>query len=112
MLLRTDYDHAHSRIHLFAGCQSFAKKVVLTQRIIWFDGPKANPSYNHAWYIWNHEHRRAASPRLCHEPNCIRSSNIELNVAPVGSSVCVSTAVAAAAGASVEAATEQSRAAI
>jgi hypothetical protein len=56
MLLRTDYDHAHSRIHLFAGCQSFAKKVVLTRRIIWFDGPKANPSYNHAWYIWNHEH--------------------------------------------------------
>jgi hypothetical protein len=33
MLLRTDFDNAGSRAHLFADCAIFAKKVVLTKRI-------------------------------------------------------------------------------
>ena len=33
MLLRTDFDHAKTRQHLFGGCDQFAKKVVLTKRI-------------------------------------------------------------------------------
>jgi hypothetical protein len=37
MLLRTDFDHAATRAHLFAGCPTFAKKVVLTKRIRWFE---------------------------------------------------------------------------
>jgi hypothetical protein len=57
MLLRTDFDHAKTRQHLFADCSAFAKKIVLTRRIVWFDGPKAAPSFNHAWYLWNHTHR-------------------------------------------------------
>jgi methylase of polypeptide subunit release factors len=56
MLLRTDFDHAATRQHLFSGCEAFAKKVVLTKRIVWFDGPNAAPSFNHAWYIWNWRH--------------------------------------------------------
>ena len=48
MLLRCDFDHAKRRAYLFADCPQFAKKIVLTRRIVWFveaDGkPKASPS--------------------------------------------------------------------
>jgi hypothetical protein len=54
MLLRTDFDHAKTRQHLFSKCSVFAKKIVLTRRIVWFEGPGASPSFNHAWYIWDH----------------------------------------------------------
>lgn len=61
MLLRTDFDHAKSRTHLFRDCPAFAKKLVLMKRICWFveaDGkPKASPSFNHAWYIWDWKHQ-------------------------------------------------------
>jgi hypothetical protein len=66
MLLRTDYGHAAMRQHLFSGCQVFAKKLVLTKRIVWFDGPGAAPSFNHAWYIWDHTH--AGPPVLAYGP--------------------------------------------
>lgn len=60
MLLRTDFDHAKSRTHLFRDCPAYAKKLVLMKRICWFveaDGkPKASPSFNHAWYIWDWRH--------------------------------------------------------
>jgi hypothetical protein len=58
MLLRTDYDHAVTRHHLFACCPAFAKKLVLTKRIVWFDRPgkSKSPSYNHAWFVWNWAH--------------------------------------------------------
>jgi methylase of polypeptide subunit release factors len=56
MLLRTDYDHAKTRMHLFHGSPAFAKKLVLTKRVVWFAGPNAAPSFNHAWYIWNWRH--------------------------------------------------------
>ncbi len=56
MLLRTDYDHAATRQHLFGECPIFSQKIVLTKRIIWFDAPGAAPSFNHAWYIWDYTH--------------------------------------------------------
>lgn len=60
MLLRTDFDHAKSRAHLFRDCPAFAKKVVLTKRIVWFEpepGAKGkSPSFNHAWFIWDWKH--------------------------------------------------------
>src|SRR5262249_47347238 len=37
MLLRTDFDHAKGRQHLFGKCPQFAQKVVLTKRIRWFE---------------------------------------------------------------------------
>ena len=45
MLLRADYDSAKTRAHLFGACPAFSKKVVLTRRIKWFDGP-CSPSEN------------------------------------------------------------------
>lgn len=60
MLLRTDFDHAKSRTHLFRDCPAFSKKLVLMKRICWFveanGKPKASPSFNHAWYVWDWKH--------------------------------------------------------
>lgn len=60
MLLRTDYDHAKTRRHLFADNPAFAKKLVLTKRIVWFEGGKS-PSFNHAWFIWDWKHEGPAT---------------------------------------------------
>jgi hypothetical protein len=57
MLLRTDFDHAATRAHLFARCPMFAKKVVLTKRIRWFEDSRGSPSFNHCWMIWDRQHR-------------------------------------------------------
>lgn len=61
MLLRTDFDHAKSRRHLFADHPAFAKKIVLTNRIQWFEPPPGakgkSPSENHSWWIWDWSHR-------------------------------------------------------
>ncbi len=70
MLLKVDYDSAKTRRHLFADCEAFSKKVVLTKRIAWFveaDGkPKASPSENHAWYIWDWRHE--GPPTIVYAP--------------------------------------------
>lgn len=66
MLLRTDFDHAKTRQHLFSGCPPFAKKVVLTKRIKWFEDSKGQPSFNHAWFIWDWKH--AGPPTLAYGP--------------------------------------------
>ena len=62
MLLRTDFDHAKTRWHLFSGCPAFARKIVLTKRIRWFENSTGSPSFNHAWYIWDRQH--AGKPTL------------------------------------------------
>jgi hypothetical protein len=56
MLLRRDFDHASSRAHLFGDCPMFAKKVVLTKRIRWFEDSNGAPSFNHCWMIWDQQH--------------------------------------------------------
>jgi hypothetical protein len=66
MLLRTDFDHAKTRRPYFADCSIFAKKVVLTRRIQWFEDSKGSPSFNHAWFIWDRDHRGA--PTLAYAP--------------------------------------------
>ncbi len=70
MLLRTDFDHAKSRAHLFRDCPAFAKKVVLTKRIAWFveanGRPKASPSFNHSWWIWDWTHE--GPPTIAYGP--------------------------------------------
>jgi hypothetical protein len=63
MLLLADYDHAATRAHLFHECPAFAKKVVLTRRIVWFDDGTSSPSYNHAWWL-GLAPQRAANNRL------------------------------------------------
>jgi hypothetical protein len=67
MLLRTDYDHAKTRQHLFSNCPAFAKKIVLTRRIVWFENEKAAPSFNHAWFVFDHRH--SGPPTLAYEPH-------------------------------------------
>jgi hypothetical protein len=57
MLLRTDFDRAASRAHLFADCAMFAKRVVLTKRIRWFEDSNGSPSFNQCWMIWDRQHR-------------------------------------------------------
>lgn len=70
MLLRTDFDHAKGRSHLFRECPAFAKKIVLTKRIVWFEpepGSKGkSPSFNHAWFIWDWKH--GGPPTLAYGP--------------------------------------------
>lgn len=66
MLLRTDFDHAKTRAPLFSGCPAFAKKVVLTKRIQWFEDSKGSPSFNHAWFIWDWRH--SGPPTLAYGP--------------------------------------------
>lgn len=66
MLLRTDFDHAKTRQHLFSGCKQFAKKLVLTKRIKWFEDSKGQPSFNHAWFVWDWKH--SGPPTLAYGP--------------------------------------------
>lgn len=66
MLLRTDFDHAKTRQDLFGKHPYFAKKVVLTKRIKWFEELKGQPSFNHAWFIWDFQHQGA--PTLAYGP--------------------------------------------
>ena len=58
MLLRIDFDRGKTRTHLFSDCPAFDRKIVLLDRIVWFEREGApGPSENHAWYIWNARHR-------------------------------------------------------
>ncbi len=66
MLLRTDFDHARTRENLFGLSPRFAKKVVLTKRIKWFEESKGSPSFNHAWFIWDWKHQ--GPPTLAYGP--------------------------------------------
>ncbi len=65
MLLRTDYDHAKTRMHLFKHCKPFWCKLVLTKRIRWIEGSTGQPSFNHAWFIWDWQNRN--SPTLAYD---------------------------------------------
>lgn len=56
MLLRVDFDSGKTRVDLFRDCPAFAGKIILLDRIKWFDGP-SSPSDNHAWFIWDRQHR-------------------------------------------------------
>jgi hypothetical protein len=64
LLLRTDFDHAKTRQHLFGKSETFAKKIVLTRRIKWFEDSKGHPSFNHAWFGW--DWKRHGQPTLAY----------------------------------------------
>lgn len=55
MLLRIDFDSASGRKHLFRDCNAWCMKLVLTKRIVWFEGG-ASPSFNHCWMVWDWTH--------------------------------------------------------
>jgi hypothetical protein len=56
MLLRIDFDSAETRADIFDH-PAFAKKVVLRDRIRWFEGSTGAPSFNHAWFLWDWQHQ-------------------------------------------------------
>jgi hypothetical protein len=60
MLLRVDFDSAKGRAHLFRDNPAWSKKLVLTKRIVWFEGGKS-PSFNHCWMIWDWRHSGPAT---------------------------------------------------
>lgn len=60
MLLPVDFDSAKGRVDLFANCPAFGLKIVLTDRITWFEPELpppgkdvATPSESHAWFCWD-----------------------------------------------------------
>jgi len=54
MLLRADFDSAGGRRCLFGEHPAWCRKIVLTDRIEWFEDPegRGSPSENHAWFVW------------------------------------------------------------
>jgi hypothetical protein len=56
MLLPIDFDSGKSRAHVFQH-PAFALKIVLLDRIRWFNGQSG--STNHAWYLWDWDHHGA-----------------------------------------------------
>jgi hypothetical protein len=72
MLLSTDYDHGKTRRHLFGGCPQFAKKLVLTKRIVWFRPVIASPSSNHAWFMWDWRQKSMPTIAYYYEENVVK----------------------------------------
>jgi hypothetical protein len=77
MLLRTDFDHAQGRQHLFSACEEFAKKIVLTRRIKWFEDSNGAPSFNHAWFVWDHRHQGPPTLAYANGKNGAGSADLE-----------------------------------
>jgi hypothetical protein len=80
MLLRIDFDSGKTRTHLFRDCKSFDRKIVLLDRIVWFEREgAAGPSDNHAWFIWNMRHRGPATLAYARKTDrlCDRSAGEE-----------------------------------
>jgi hypothetical protein len=69
MLLRVDFDSGKTRTPLFGGCAAFAGKIVLLDRIAWFEREGAAPSDNHAWFIWDkRRHQRLPTISYARRP--------------------------------------------
>ena len=71
LLLPNDFHAAKTRRHLFADCEYFYGKVVLTRRIAWFQpesGKRAAPKENYSWFIWRKPNWRSGEPILRYAP--------------------------------------------
>jgi hypothetical protein len=53
MLLRNEWDCAHTRTDLFKD-SNFKLKIVLTRRPRWVKESTGAPRHNYAWYVWDH----------------------------------------------------------
>jgi hypothetical protein len=79
LLLPVDFDSGITRTALFGACPMFAGKIVLRRRIKWFPGD-SGPSTNHAWFLWDREHRglpvlRYATPQRAETlPSVVRNN--------------------------------------
>ena len=55
LLLPCDFDSAKTRARYFDDCPEFVGKIVLRERIVWFqrsDGIREAPKENSAWFLW------------------------------------------------------------
>jgi hypothetical protein len=67
MLLRVDFDSGKTRTHLFRDNAAFTHKIVLLDRIVFFerdDGTAEAPSDNHAWFIWDQRRVERCPPTI------------------------------------------------
>jgi hypothetical protein len=62
LLLPVDFDSGFSRRGVFGDLPAFARKVVLTRRIKWFDG--LSGSTNHAWFEWDWSRSSSSGPPI------------------------------------------------
>ena len=58
MLMPVDFDSGKTRQDIFRHCSAFIGKIVLLDRIVFFQRPGAAPSTNHAWFLWGHGRRQ------------------------------------------------------
>jgi hypothetical protein len=68
MLLTADFDSGKTRTSLFRVCKLFVGKIVLLDRVVWFERPGADPSTNHAWFIWHRGHVGEPTIRYARRP--------------------------------------------
>ena len=62
MLLPADFDSGKTRVRVFRDCHQFAMKIILLNRIRWFNNtPGAG---NSAWYLWDRNYR--STPTLAY----------------------------------------------
>ena len=84
MLLKIDFDSGKTRADMFRDCPAWGCKLVLLDRIVWFDAPSlpagspdgarkrpanSSPSENHAWFIWDWSRDRNAAPTIRYARN-------------------------------------------
>ena len=69
LLLSADFDSGRTRSHLFRDCPSFAGRLILLQRPIWFANGPASPSSNFVWMLSNRDHRGPPAVHYEHETN-------------------------------------------
>jgi hypothetical protein len=67
LLLPCDFDSAKTRSRYFGDCPHFVGKIVLRERIVWFqrdDGVREAPKENSAWFIWQRNLLRVRRPPI------------------------------------------------
>jgi hypothetical protein len=79
LLLPCDFDSAKTRARYFGDCEAFVAKIVLRERVVWFqrsDGVREAPKENTAWFLWE---RRTL--RIRHAPVILYAPARDLNSA-------------------------------
>jgi len=67
LLLPTDFDSAKTRACYFGDCPHFVGKIILRERIVWFqrsDGIREAPKENSAWFMWARNPLRVRHPPM------------------------------------------------
>jgi hypothetical protein len=67
LLLPCDFDSTKTRVRYFGDCPHFLGKIVLRERIVWFqrsDGIREAPKENSAWFLWQRSPLRVRRPPI------------------------------------------------